>query len=618
MNIRELITLIGFELDDTDAKKADQIFSKLVFGAKAVAVAGAAVVAGLIAIAKVTSDVGDEAAKTGVRLGITAEEVQQLGYAGENSGVGFEALAGGLRTMQKTAVLAARGNKEAAASFGRLGVKVKDAGEIKPTIELMKEIADKIAAIKDPAKRSEAAGKAFGRTFGPEMLPLLLEGSRGIDAMMERAKDLGFVMSNEAAKAAEKLNDSFTDLALASKGVGLRFGTAIGPASKKLADTFTNLLIRNRKLIDKGINVLAKVLEHAASAIIKLVNVIDEHMFLFTAFAAIMTTIGTVALVSFLAAMWPLIAAFSPLIAGFVGLASAAVSAAAAMVLPLLPWLILGGLLALIIEDIYMFATGGESAIGDLGNAFKLLFIWLREWASDFFNWLLTAHIQGFKLLGDALVAVFTGNSGALKDLFGASIAEIGTMFSNLGAWLLGFWSSVYGTIAGFAWNSLKAIAGFFGPIFETVFDFLKGRFLGLVDNWKSAVLGFVQFLAEKLPAPIRGMLESGASAVSGLFSQQPGGVSLPALASPGGPAAFMSNAFGSSTPVSSTFPMTAGRSNSSSVSNNNVSVGGARVEVHVNGNASVEEIAAATSSSVDEANEQFSREIESQFRVNR
>ncbi len=79
------------------------------------------------------------------------------------------------------------------------------------TEEQFRRIADRIAAIQNPAERAAAAVKIFGRN-GTELLPLLLQGADGIAKWEARARALGLVMNGEAAEGAHRFSQLLGDL----------------------------------------------------------------------------------------------------------------------------------------------------------------------------------------------------------------------------------------------------------------------------------------------------------------------------------------------------------------------------------------------------------------------
>jgi hypothetical protein len=88
-----------------------------------------------------------------------------------------------------------------------LGVKNLDvAGKLRPTEDLLVDVAKAITAIDDPARRSAAAVDFFGKA-GTRMLPLLKEMANGTNTWAESARAAGAVISDETIDKLDKLDD---------------------------------------------------------------------------------------------------------------------------------------------------------------------------------------------------------------------------------------------------------------------------------------------------------------------------------------------------------------------------------------------------------------------------
>lgn len=355
--LRELITVLGFDVDDAGAAKAEKIFAGLKKGALAVV---AAVGAGTIALGlmiRSTVAAGDEAAKTGKRLGLTAEEVQELAFAAERSGVGIAQLNQGLRSLQRRAADSIGQTNEFAKGFQRLGIRVVDAnGKLKPTVQLFLEVADGFTKIADEGERTALAMKVAG-DGGAALLPLFLEGAKGIEALRQRARSLGFVLDNETARAAEQVTDNFTDLRLLFIGITRRLASGLLPMIERFTISLIDLFIANRELIDRGIRVLGDVIETTIDQLSRMARFVFENRRFFLALAVVLT-----------AALLP--ALFS-IAGGYDGILKAAIEAAIGAGLPFIAFLALAALVALVMEDIFVFLSGGESAIGKLFEVFQ-------------------------------------------------------------------------------------------------------------------------------------------------------------------------------------------------------------------------------------------------------
>ena len=431
--LRELITVLGFDVDDAEAKKAEKLFDGLEKGAIAVVVAVGGIVIALEEMVRETITAGKSAKATSKELGITAEEVQELGFAATRSNVSVNSLNSGIRSLERRSADARRGNKSLLEGFGRLGVKVTDAnGKLKPVVQLFGEIADGFTKIKSEGDRASLAMTVAG-DGGRSLLPLFLKGSKGIDTLRRRARVLGFVLENETVDAIDKVGASITDLGLLLRGLTRRIAVGLLPMVERLTNRTVDWFIANRELIDRGIKRLVEAVEGAIDAGARFIRLIEKQRIFLTILAGVLLV--------------TLLPALLAVAGGYALVALAAIKAALVVAAPFIAIIAFAVLVALVIEDIFVFVSGGESAIGNLFDAFQ------KEAQKPGAHWLVRALFFIIKTIKDAIEAV---------DLF----------------------------FKGFFEDALRL-----GGITEA----LKEAFSTAIDFWKDLVIEFGKFLGKKL-----------------------------------------------------------------------------------------------------------------------
>lgn len=173
---------------------------------------------------------GDEIHKMSIRTGIAAKELSALGYAARISGADLDTVERSLRYLSAKMMDADQGLAEAQRSFERLGISVKDVdGSLRPTIDVLKEAADKISAMTNETEKSALAGEIFGMRYGPMLIPLLEEGSAGITDLMNKAEELGITIDTSSAKAAAEFKDRLEDMKGALGGLTREIGEIFLP-----------------------------------------------------------------------------------------------------------------------------------------------------------------------------------------------------------------------------------------------------------------------------------------------------------------------------------------------------------------------------------------------------
>ena len=165
-----------------------------------------------------------------LRTGESVENLSALAYAADISGTSIETMEKGLKGLTKTMDDANRGIGEGLEAFEELDISVVDTeGNLRTTVDVLKEAATKISAIENPTKQAAYAMDLFGAKAGPQLLPLLKAGGDGIEDLMEKANELGITMSTEAATSAAEFTDRMTDLKGSIAGAGRSIGEVLIP-----------------------------------------------------------------------------------------------------------------------------------------------------------------------------------------------------------------------------------------------------------------------------------------------------------------------------------------------------------------------------------------------------
>jgi hypothetical protein len=246
-------------------------FGKFLGGALA---AGAtAAVAGLVAVTKQAIDAADRLNDISQRLGVSTEALSAWGYAAQQSGTDLEALNTSLTRFTKNVAAAADADSRQGRLFESLGVDIKDAnGNLRSVESLLPQVADKFKELNNATLEAALAQELFGRSGG-ELLQFLNLGSDGIAELTERARDLGIIVGQETATAADNFNDTLNDLSNVAKGLGLQVATALLPELTKLLEKLVAITAdsdRTQKFMNDLSTVVsgsARIFEFAAGQI---------------------------------------------------------------------------------------------------------------------------------------------------------------------------------------------------------------------------------------------------------------------------------------------------------------------------------------------------------------
>lgn len=195
-------------------------------------VIGGALAAGLTAVVAGTANAihsMDKLADSAKKVGVAASTFSELKFAVEQSGATVEALDTGLKTLAKRMA-------EQPQLFAQLGISVKDVnGELKGTDVVLKEVADRFKSYKNGAGEAALAQQLFGRS-GTELVQVLNEGSEGINAMAQEARDLGIAFSDDAAAAAQQFGDNMDKLKAITQGFFQNIANQVLPSLVNLQE----------------------------------------------------------------------------------------------------------------------------------------------------------------------------------------------------------------------------------------------------------------------------------------------------------------------------------------------------------------------------------------------
>ena len=182
-----------------------------------VGVIGSAALGGLV---KTLADVSDRLGKTSARLGISAEDLQKLGFAAEQSGIEVGTLEMALQRFTRRAADSAKdGTGPAQQAFDALGISITRAdGTLKDNISLLKEVADGFKGTESQAEKVRLAFKLFD-SEGVKLVNLLQQGGGALDAFGDQLESVNGVITDKSISASEQLNDRFNILKRSAIGL---------------------------------------------------------------------------------------------------------------------------------------------------------------------------------------------------------------------------------------------------------------------------------------------------------------------------------------------------------------------------------------------------------------
>src|SRR6185369_5272608 len=212
-----------------ELKRFDSNLNNLALGVTAAAGIFAAAGGSLVAFASQAAQRANEFLVMGQKIGESTENVSRLQFAAEQADVPLESFSQGLKFIQRNAADAATGSGQAVDAFKTLGIDVKDAnGNVKPASDLLGEVADRFVTLKDGSQKTALAIQLFGRA-GADMIPLLNQGSQGIDELKRKADELGITVSTAAGVLGDEFGDNLRALQDQIQGLKTSIAVALLP-----------------------------------------------------------------------------------------------------------------------------------------------------------------------------------------------------------------------------------------------------------------------------------------------------------------------------------------------------------------------------------------------------
>lgn len=222
-----------------DINKGSVSFAQV---AKYATMAGAAVVGAMATTAIAVSQSAEQIDLLAKTTGISREELQALDYAARQEGTSLEALATGIARMSRNMYDASKGIGEARRAFKDLGIQVTDSnGNLRDSGEVLRELADKIAGMTNETEMQALAMQVLGRS-GAQLVPFLRMGGDEIERLMQEARKLGYVISEEGVIGLEAFGDSLEAVKTGFAGLGRQMAADVAPMFKTFSDALAGAL----------------------------------------------------------------------------------------------------------------------------------------------------------------------------------------------------------------------------------------------------------------------------------------------------------------------------------------------------------------------------------------
>lgn len=270
--------------------------------AKLGALFGGLSVAGAFAAFNKMSENLDALAKAANTLGVTTEELSELRFAAQRSGIEVAGLETSLQRMRRSIGEASFGKGTGVEALRQLGLDAQQLMKL-PIQEQLLEISRAMQEIPNASQRIAVGFQLFGRQ-GVNLIRFMQKGDEELRGLIDNARKFGATVSQETAIKMEMFQDSMLNLKTAMAAVGRQVADFLSPFMVALAEQMAawaatanksgagvhNALAPVKKILDVIANVItglvggfnllqagiAKVVELAARVAAKLPLLSDE------------------------------------------------------------------------------------------------------------------------------------------------------------------------------------------------------------------------------------------------------------------------------------------------------------------------------------------------------
>lgn len=185
-------------------------------------------------------------------IGVSTEQLSALEKGFERARVPADNTREAIKTFQENlGELRRLGTGPALESLGTLGLELEDFTGLDAEGQV-RLLAEAFAGLEDRAARTSVATELMGED-GRALLPALLQGASGVDALTEAAREAGQVLDQETIETTRELDRTLQDVKGELEGVALEILTAAAPALLEAAEGAAAFVEQNEEFIQQDI-----------------------------------------------------------------------------------------------------------------------------------------------------------------------------------------------------------------------------------------------------------------------------------------------------------------------------------------------------------------------------
>lgn len=424
--VRELVTKLGFDIDEKKIKDFDDSVKKARNGLLAMTGVVTGVSAAVVGLATNVANAGNEIAKAAVEAGMSTEKYQELRFAMQRLSRATEGEID--RAFGQLTLSIGKARSEGgryAEALEQIGFSQRDIASGAVTSEkAMEKLAAALRGSASDADAAVLAGQLFGDRIGRRLGPAIRSSTESVEELQQRFRDLGGAMSQEGTEKSAQLIDAMLDLRTVLTGIKFAVGEMIIPVVSDMVKEFTTFIEVNREVIKQNIGAFFKGLAGFLQVVFRIGMTVGGM------FMQLANHLGGVETATKLV-LFGLMALFgAKTLAGIAGMVKAISGFSAVMMLAAAkPALIIAAVVAMgvaiaaVIKDLKKFFSGEDSVTGWIIDAFKTAF-----------DWVFGAWIELHKKIFDGIKNIGSNVLGSVRNLFSTGSTEGRTAENTTGA----------------------------------------------------------------------------------------------------------------------------------------------------------------------------------------
>lgn len=188
------------------------------------------------------------------QFGIAASEISGFEMLSLATGESVDTINTSLRMLEKNFAGVGDGSKLAQQAFALLGIQTTKTGaEVRDTTAIFKQVSDVIALMPDGEQKVAIGTALMGRSFNA-MIPIMNEGSAGLDRMKKASAELGTQLTTMDLLTGHEVVTAWTDFKESIQGVGFAIERDMAPSVLHAITLTTQWIASNRELIASNIS----------------------------------------------------------------------------------------------------------------------------------------------------------------------------------------------------------------------------------------------------------------------------------------------------------------------------------------------------------------------------